>query len=121
VLKKTKSYTAILMISGMACNATAGTFMYEDIRKPGGHKRDLSALAIDAKFCDQKIGVQTGGVSTEYNKCMRSRGWSFSHAEEKTNPKEDSDASSTQKEVTGGRVCRQEWNILTGTREVCDP
>jgi hypothetical protein len=117
VQNKTNAFAVILTICGMVCGAKAGTFMYKDIRKPGGHERDLSALARDAQFCDQKIGVQTGEVSPEYNKCMRSRGWRFSHTDEQSNSKEDP----AQKDAAVGHACRQEWSVFSGYREVCEP
>ncbi len=71
----------VLMVCGMINGALGATFSYKDIRKPHGRVRGLEALTSDAHFCDQKVGPQKDLVTSEYNKCMLSRGWRFSHTE----------------------------------------
>jgi hypothetical protein len=58
--------------------AAADTSHWSDITK---HKRSDDVLALDALYCDQRVGEQPNGSPTTpaYKKCMLSRGWRFNY------------------------------------------
>jgi hypothetical protein len=94
-MRKIRSYGFLLVLIGYDTTngAIGATFSYNDIRKPHGHERGLAELVVDAKFCDQKVGIQTDHITPKYNKCMLSRGWRFGHIEQGPRSNQDSPPS----------------------------
>ena len=63
---------------GSAISAHADTDIWTNVPK---QKRGHDALNVDSSFCDTQLGAPQNGTPTsaEYKRCMRARGWRFSH------------------------------------------
>jgi hypothetical protein len=66
------------LLIGSAISAHADTNVWTNVLK---QKRGHDALDIDSSFCDAQLGAPKNGTPTsaEYKRCMRARGWRFSH------------------------------------------
>ncbi|WP_027556870.1 hypothetical protein [Bradyrhizobium sp. Cp5.3] len=74
---KRLSLTAALLIGG-AIAAHADTNIWTNMLK---QRRGDDALHVDGAFCDAQLGAPRNGgaTSAQYKRCMRARGWRFSH------------------------------------------
>ena len=70
------------LLIGSAISAHADTDIWTNVLK---QKRGDDAL--NSSFCDAQLGAPQNGVptSTEYKRCMRGRGWRFSHTRREKN------------------------------------
>jgi hypothetical protein len=66
------------LLAGTAAHAQTYTDVWDDVRNRSDFEMDY-ALNVDSTACDQQAGLQTGLPSAKYRKCMRARGWSYSH------------------------------------------
>ena len=66
------------LLSGSAIAAHADTDIWTNVLK---QKRGDDALNVDSGFCDAQLGAPQNGTPTSaaYKRCMRARGWRFSH------------------------------------------
>jgi hypothetical protein len=66
------------LLTGSAISAHADTNIWTNVLK---QKRGDDALNIDSSFCDAQLGAPQNGTPTSaaYKRCMRARGWRFSH------------------------------------------
>jgi len=68
----------IALLSASAVNAYADHDLYNNaLKQPRGD----DALHADTAACDAQLGAPQNGVPTSqaYKRCMRARGWRFSH------------------------------------------
>lgn len=70
-------FIAALLI-GSAIPAHADTDIWNNMLK---QQRGDDALHVDSAFCDAQLGAPQNGTvtSAQYKRCMRTRGWRFSH------------------------------------------
>ncbi|QOZ71428.1 hypothetical protein [Bradyrhizobium arachidis] len=66
------------LLLGSAISAHADTDIWDNMLK---QKRGDDALHVDSASCDAQVGAPQNGVATsaQYKRCMRARGWRFSH------------------------------------------
>jgi hypothetical protein len=67
-----------LVLLGGSLAAQADTSHYTNLLK---QPRGDDALAVDAQYCDQRVGRDRNAVPTsaQYKRCMLSRGWRFDY------------------------------------------
>ena len=66
------------LLIGSAIPAHADTDIWNNMLK---QQRGDDALHVDSAFCDAQLGAPQNGTATsaQYKRCMRTRGWRFSH------------------------------------------
>ena len=72
----------LVLIAALSIGSAISAHAYTDIwTKVLKQKRGHDALNIDSSFCDTQLGAPQNGTPTsaEYKRCMRARGWRFSH------------------------------------------
>jgi hypothetical protein len=82
-MRRIWSYGLMLALTGCVSSGGAapdsGTYTYVDLLRPHGHARGEAAEQAATRACDggnpQFIGTAT------FNRCMRGRGWRFTHFE----------------------------------------
>ncbi len=97
-MRRIWSYGFMLALTGCVSSGgsspDSGTYTYVDVLRPHGHARGDAAEQAATRICDggntQNIGTAT------FNRCMRSRGWRFTHFERAAaQPDSSSDDSPT--------------------------
>ncbi len=75
------SYGLMLAVTGCVSSGAgtpdAGTYTYVDILKPHGHARGEAAEQAATRICDAGVPQNIGTAA--FNRCMRGRGWRFTH------------------------------------------
>jgi hypothetical protein len=82
-MRRIWSYGFMLVVTGCVSTgrggSDAGTYTYNDVLKPHGRQRGEAAEQLATRICDQGDTNRIGSVS--FNRCMRARGWQFTHFE----------------------------------------
>jgi hypothetical protein len=82
-MRRIWSYGFMLIMTGCVSTgrdgSDAGTYTYNDVLKPHGRQRGETAEQLATNICDQGHSKLIG--SPAFDRCMRSRGWRFTHFE----------------------------------------
>ncbi len=85
---RTAAVTAIVTVLSLGA-ARADTYVFKDVRRPGGIERGLDAKRADAHRCGADGNGQFSNVAA-FKKCMRTHGWvAVRHIPDPPSPKRD--------------------------------